>query len=224
MEGSATVSAEGQIIRVLIVDDHPVVRQGLQSLLSSFPDILVIGEADSCQGGLEQAALLQPDVVLLDIRMPGGVSGIEVTRQLRRQNPTAEILILTAYEDDEYLVQALHAGAHGYLLKSASHETLAKAIRDAHGGRRVLSPSLVDRVLRQFEELGTDREASTPGLSESELEILRLLSQGATNKEIGDMLSYSEATAKRKVGEILSKLGVQNRAQAVAEAMKRGLM
>ena len=217
------MSGEGKIIRVLIVDDHPVVRQGLQSLLSNFPDILVIGEADSCQGGLEQAALLQPDVVLLDIRMPG-VSGIEVTRQLRRQNPTAEILILTAYEDDEYLIRALHAGAHGYLLKSASHEILAEAIRDAYGGRRVLSPSLVDRVLRQFEDLGTDREASTLGLSESELEILRLLSQGATNKEIGDMLSYSEATAKRKVGEILSKLGVQNRAQAVAEAMKRGLM
>lgn len=223
MEGSATVSAEGQIIRVLIVDDHPVVRQGLQSLLSSFPGILVIGEADGSQGGLEQAALLQPDVVLLDIRMPG-MSGIEVTRQLRRQNPTAKILILTAYEDDEYLVQALHAGAHGYLLKSASHETLAEAIRDAHGGRRVLSPSLMDRVLRQFEELGTESEAGAPRLSESELEILRLLSQGATNKEIGDMLSYSEATAKRKVGEILSKLGVQNRAQAVAEAMKRGLM
>jgi len=217
------MSGEGKIIRVLIVDDHPVVRQGLQSLLSNFPDILVIGEADCCQGGLEQAALLQPDVVLLDIRMPG-VSGIEVTRRLRRQNPTAEILILTAYEDDEYLVQALHAGAHGYLLKSASHETLAEAIRDAHGGRRVLSPSLVDRVLRQFDELGTQREASTPALSESELEILRLLSQGATNREIGDVLSYSEATAKRKVGEILSKLGVQNRAQAVAEAMKRGLM
>ena len=223
MDGSVTMSAEGKIIRVLIVDDHPVVRQGLQSLLSNFPDILVIGEADCCQGGLEQAALLQPDVVLLDIRMPG-VSGIEVTRRLRRQNPTAEILILTAYEDDEYLVQALHAGAHGYLLKSASHEILAEAIRDAHGGRRVLSPSLVDRVLRQFDELGTQREASTPALSESELEILRLLSQGATNREIGDVLSYSEATAKRKVGEILSKLGVQNRAQAVAEAMKRGLM
>ena len=217
------MSGEGKIIRVLIVDDHPVVRQGLQSLLSNFPDILVIGEADCCEGGLEQAALLQPDVVLLDIRMPGA-SGIEVTRQLRRQNPTAEILILTAYEDDEYLVQALHAGAHGYLLKSASHENLAEAIRDAHGGRRVLSPSLVDRVLRQFDEPGTQREASTPALSESELEILRLLSQGATNREIGDVLSYSEATAKRKVGEILSKLGVQNRAQAVAEAMKRGLM
>ena len=217
------MSGEGAIIRVLIVDDHPVVRQGLQSLLSNFPDITVVGDADCSRDCLEQAAHLQPDVVLLDIRMPGA-SGIEIIGQLRRQNPTTAILILTAYENDEYLAQALHAGAHGYLLKSASHENLAEAIRDARGGRRVLSPSLVDRVLRKFEDLGTDREASMLGLSESELEILRLLSQGATNKEIGDVLSYSEATAKRKVGEILSKLGVQNRAQAVAEAMKRGLM
>lgn len=217
------MSGEGEIVRVLIVDDHPVVRQGLQSLLSSFSDILVTGEADSCQGALEQAALLQPDVVLLDIRMPG-VSGIEVTRQLRRQNPTAKILILTAYEDDEYLVRALHAGVHGYLLKSASHETLAEAIRDAHGGRRVLSPSLVDGVLRHFEELVKEQPGSRLCLSDFELAVLRLLSQGATNKEIADVLGYSEATAKRKIGEILSKLGAGNRAQAVAEAIKRGLI
>jgi len=217
------MSAEGQTIRVLIVDDHPVVRQGLQSLLSNFPDILVTGEADSCQDALEQAALLQPDVVLLDIRMPG-MSGTEVTRELRRQNPTAKILILTAYEDDEYLVRALHAGAHGYLLKSASHETLAEAIREAHSGRRVLSPSLVNGVLRRFEELVTEREASGPGLREPELEILQLLSQGATNKEIADTIFCSEATVKRRIGDILSKLGVGNRAQAVAEAMKRGLI
>jgi len=217
------MSGEGEIIRVLIVDDHPVVRQGLQSLLSNFPDILVTGEAGSCQGALAQAALLQPDVILLDIRMPG-VSGIEVARQLRRENPAAKILILTAYEDDEYLAQALQAGAHGYLLKNASHETLAEAIRDAHGGLRVLSPSLVDGVLRQFEELVTEREASRPGLREAELEILRLLSQGATNKEIADAIFCSEATVKRRVGDILSKLRVGNRAQAVAEAMKRGLI
>ncbi len=217
------MSEAGEKVRVLIVDDHPVVRQGLQSLLSSFPDILVVGEADSGQAALEQAARLQPDVVLLDIRMPGQ-SGIDVIGQLRWQNPRAKVLILTAYEDEEVLLRALQAGAHGYLLKNASHETMAEAIRDAHRGLRVLSPSLVDGVLRQFEELLKERRASQRCLAESELEILRLLSEGATNKEIADVLYCSEATAKRRIGEILSKLGVHNRAQAVAEAIKRGLI
>ena len=213
----------GKPIRVLIVDDHPVVRQGLQSLLSNYSDIQVAGEADTGLRALEVAALLQPDVVLLDIRLPGA-NGTDVTRQLRRQNPKARIIILTAYEDDEYLIEALQAGAHGYLLKSASHETLAEAIRNAHAGRRVLSPSLVDGVLRQFEELAKESLVSQSGLSESELEILPLLAEGATNKEMAERLYWSEATVKRKMKDILAKLEVSNRAQAVAEAMKRGLI
>ena len=210
-------------IRVLIVDDHPVVRQGLQSLLSNYPDIQVVGEADTGLRALEEAALLQPDVVLLDIRLPGA-SGMDVARQLRQQNPQARIIILTAYEDDEYLIGALQAGAHGYLLKSTSHETLAEAIRNAHAGRRVLSPSLVDGVLRQFEELAKESLVSQSGLSESELEILPLLAEGATNKEMAERLYWSEATVKRKIGDTLAKLEVSNRAQAVAEAIRRGLI
>ncbi len=210
-------------IRVLIVDDHPVVRQGLQSLLSNYPDIQVAGEADTGLGALEEAALLQPDVVLLDIRLPGA-SGMDVARQLRQQNPQARIIILTAYEDDEYLIGALQAGAHGYLLKSTSHQTLAEAIRNAHAGRRVLSPSLVDGVLRQFEELARESLVSQSGLSESEFEILPLLAEGATNKEMAERLYWSEATVKRKIGDTLAKLGVSNRAQAVAEAIRRGLI
>lgn len=210
-------------IRVLIVDDHPVVRQGLQSLLSNYPDIQVAGEADTGLRALEEAARLQPDVVLLDIRLPGA-NGIDVTRQLRRQNPQARIIILTAYEDDEYLIGALQAGAHGYLLKSASHQTLAEAIRNAHAGRRVLSPGLVDGVLRQFEALAKESLVSQSGLSESELEIVQLLAEGASNKEMAERLYWSEATVKRKMGDILAKLEVSNRAQAVAEAIKRGLI
>jgi DNA-binding NarL/FixJ family response regulator len=210
-------------IRVLIVDDHPVVRQGLQSLLSNYPDIQVAGEADTGLRALEEAARLQPDVVLLDIRLPGA-SGMDVARQLRRQNPQTRIIILTAYEDDEYLIGALQAGAHGYLLKSASHQTLAEAIRNAHAGRRVLSPSLVDGVLRQFEELAKESLVSQSGLSESELKILPLLAEGATNKEMAERLYWSEATVKRKMRDILAKLEVNNRAQAVAEAIKRGLI
>lgn len=210
-------------IRVLIVDDHPVVRQGLQSLLSNYPDIQVAGEADTGLRALEEAARLQPDVVLLDIRLPGA-NGIDVTRQLRRQNPQARIIILTAYEDDEYLIGALQAGAHGYLLKSASHQTLAEAIRNAHAGRRVLSPGLVDGVLRQFEALAKESLVSQSGLSESELEIVQLLAEGASNKEMAERLYWSEATVKRKMRDILAKLEVSNRAQAVAEAIKRGLI
>ncbi len=213
----------GKPIRVLIVDDHPVVRQGLQSLLSNYPDIQVAGEADTGLSALEQAALLQPDVVLLDIRLPGA-SGIDVTRQLRRHNPQARIIILTAHEDDEYLIGALQAGAHGYLLKSTSHQTLTEAIRNAHAGLRVLSPNLVDGVLRQFKELARESLVSQSGLSESELEMLRLLAEGATNKEMAERLYWSEATVKRKIGDILAKLEVSNRAQAVAEAVRRGLI
>jgi len=217
------VRETGKPIRVLIVDDHPVVRQGLQSLLSNYPDIQVAGEADTGLSALEQAALLQPDVVLLDIRLPGA-SGIDVTRQLRRHNPQARIIILTAHEDDEYLIGALQAGAHGYLLKSTSHQTLTEAIRNAHAGLRVLSPNLVDGVLRQFKELARESLVSQSGLSESELEMLRLLAEGATNKEMAERLYWSEATVKRKIGDILAKLEVSNRAQAVAEAVRRGLI
>ena len=149
---------------------------------------------------------------------------MDVARQLRRQNPQARIIILTAYEDDAYLVGALQAGAHGYLLKSASHGTLAEAIRNAHAGRRVLSPNLVDGVLRQFEALARESLVSQSGLSGSELDILRLLAEGATKNEIAERLYWSEATVKRKIRDILAKLEVSNRAQAVAEAIRRGLI
>jgi DNA-binding NarL/FixJ family response regulator len=210
-------------IRVLIVDDHPIVRQGLQSLLSNYSDIQVTGEADTGVDALREAALQQPDVVLLDIRMPGA-NGIDIARQLRRQSPQARIIILTAYDDEEYLAGALQAGAHGYLLKNASHETLAEAIRDTYAGQRVLSPSLIDGVLRQFQEVARESLISQSGLSESELEILQLLAAGATNKDIAERLYWSEVTAKRKVGDILLKMGSSNRAQAVAEAIRRGLI
>ncbi len=210
-------------IRVLVVDDHPVVRHGLRSLLANHDDIQIVGEAGSASEAFQMASSAHPDVVLLDIRMPG-YSGIDVAQQLRRAHPTLRVLILTAYEDDEYLFGALRAGAHGYLLKSSSHDVLASAIRAVHRGERLLSPGLVDRVLKEFEDLAKERAHHESGLSDQELQVLRHIAEGATNKEIAERMFWSEVTVKRKVEDIFAKLNVANRAQAVAEAIRRGLI
>ncbi|MFQ6013867.1 MAG: response regulator [Anaerolineae bacterium] len=210
-------------IRVLVADDHPVVRQGLRSLLSSFSDIEVVGEASTSFAVVEQVREVKPDVVLLDILMPGP-NGIEIARQLRRAQPEVKIIILTTYDDDEYLYGALQAGAHGYLLKSASHEMLASSIRSVYKGERLLSPQLVGKVLQQFEELAKEKARHESQLSDLELQVLSLIAEGATNKEIAKRLYWSEVTVKRKIQDILGKLEVVNRAQAVAEAIKRGLI
>lgn len=210
-------------IRVLVADDHPVVRQGLRSLLASYDDIQVIGEAESGFSVMEQAGSLQPDVVLLDIRMIGS-DGIAIAHQLRQSYPDIKVIILSTYDDDEYLFGALQAGVHGYLLKSVSHDILASSIRSVYGGERLLSPTLIDKVLHQFEELAKERARHESGLSDQELQVLEEVAQGATNKEIAEKLYWSEVTVKRKIQDILAKLNVSNRAQAVAEAIRRGLI
>ncbi len=210
-------------IRVLVVDDHPVVRLGVQHLLSSDPDLEVVGEADTGPRALEQVAALRPDIVLLDIRMPGS-DGVEVTQQLRRTYPDVKILILTAYRDEEYLLGALRAGAHGFLLKQASHETLAEAIRKVHAGERQLSPALISRVLEEFEAMARAQIAKESELTDTELQILNHIAAGDTTKEIAEKLHWSEATVNRRIQDILIKLYVSNRAHAVAEAIRRGLI
>ncbi|MCS6845698.1 MAG: response regulator transcription factor [Caldilineales bacterium] len=210
-------------IRVVLVDDHPVVRQGVRSLLANHPDIQVIGEADSAAALLALLAERQPDVVLLDVRLPGK-NGIDLAHQLKREWPAIKIIVLTTYEDDEYLFGALRAGAEGYLLKSASPEMLAGAIRQVAAGERLLSPSLVGRLMQEFSAMAKAQARAEAGLSDQELEVLRLIAAGATNREIADRLYWSEITVKRKVQDILTKMGVANRSQAVAEAVKRGLI
>lgn len=210
-------------IRVLVVDDHPVVRLGVWHLLSSDPDLEVVGEADTGPRTLEQVAALQPDVVLLDIRMPGS-DGVEITQQLRRACPDVKILILTAYRDEEYLLGALRAGAHGFLLKQASHETLAEAIRKVHAGERQLSPTLISRVLEEFEAMARAQIAKESELTDTELQILSHIAAGDTTKKIAEKLHWSETTVNRRIQDILIKLGVSNRAHAVAEAIRRGLI
>ncbi len=210
-------------IRVLLVDDHPIVRQGVRSVLASHPDIVVVGEADSGTALFAALAERQPDVILLDVRLPG-LNGVEITQRLKREWPAVKVIILTTYEDEEYLFGALRAGAEGYLLKSASPEVLASAIRQVAAGERLLSPALVGKVMREFGALARAQAQTEAGLSPQEIEVLRLIAAGATNREIADRLYWSEVTVKRKVQDILEKLGVANRPQAVAEALRRGLL
>ena len=210
------------MIRVLIVDDHPMVRRGLQSLLSSYSDIVVVGEAGDGAAAL-QAAGLSPEVILLDIQLPG-LDGVEVARQLRRVMPAAKIIALTAYENEEYVLKAMRAGAYAYLLKSTSDETVIEAIRLVHQGKRILSPTLMDGVLRQFQTLAQTQARYESGLSEEDVRVLALIAQGATNEEIASETHWSERTVKREIEQIMSKLGARNRAQAAAEAIKRGLV
>ncbi|HLC29391.1 MAG TPA: response regulator transcription factor [Dehalococcoidia bacterium] len=210
-------------IRVLIVDDHPVVLQGLEAMLSHYPDVQVVAQATSGASALRYAERLQPDVVLLDIRMPGS-NGVQVARRLKQTFTEMKVLILTTYEEDEYLFGALEAGADGYLLKTASPEELSEAIRKVHSGTRLLSPDLVGKVLKQFESVTREKVRLESGLSLQEISVLELVADGATNKEIAERLYWSEITVKRKLQDIVHKLGASDRTQAVAEGMRRGLI
>ncbi len=211
------------MIRVLMVDDHPIVRQGVRSLLSTCADLALVGEAEDAAQALDLARTTQPDVILLDIRMPG-TSGVEAVRALFRQAPQAKILILTSFEDDEYISQALQSGVHGYVLKSASDETLAGAVRAVQRGERVLSPAVPGRVVEQFSDLSRARARQALGLTDEETRLLALLAAGASNPKIAAELYLSETTVKRKLQDIFEKLNVTTRAQAAAEAARRGLV
>ena len=210
-------------IRILVVDDHPIVRQGVRSVLSNHADLAIVGEADSAASLFASLGSLQPDVVLLDIRMPGQ-NGIETTQRLKHERPDAKVIILTTYDDDEFLFGALRAGADGYLLKSTSHEVLAASIRQVAHGERLLSPSLVGKVMGEFQTLAKEKARADSGLTDQELQILKMIAAGATSKEMAEKMYWSEATVKRKVQDIIEKMGASNRAQAVAEANRRGLL
>ena len=204
-------------IRVLIVDDHQVVREGLQRMLKLEDDIQVVGEATNMEEAFTQAELLSPDIILMDIKMPG-TDGVEATRKLKERQPACKIIMLTLYE--EYLTQAIEAGAEGYLLKDIKREELVSAIRAVQQGRTPLSP-LSRESLTEFATLIS---AGRSYLTERELAILRLIANGATTNEIGAQLFLSQATIKRDTRRIFDKLGVHNRSEAVAEAYKKKLI
>jgi DNA-binding NarL/FixJ family response regulator len=211
------------VISVLLVDDHPVVVEGLRKVLATAGDIDVTGEAHDAAHAIEQARLLSPDVVLLDLRMPGA-SGVQAVRRMREQSVNAAVIILTSYGDQAYVRQALEAGADGYLLKSTRPEDLIASIRSAARGRRALSPELLDGVLADLSGLAREQTRRDSDLNEEDLEILRLASQGQTNREIGDTLNKSEIAIKKRLQIIYSKLNVVDRAHAVAESIRRGLI
>ncbi|HLA42316.1 MAG TPA: response regulator transcription factor [Aggregatilineales bacterium] len=210
-------------IRILIVDDHMVVRRGIRSLLSNYADFEIVGEAGDVATGSQQIQQLTPDVVLLDVRLPDE-SGLELLRQIRHDQLETRVLILTSFDDEEYITTALRDGADGYILKSVSDEMLCGAIRAVYRDERVLSPQVTEQIIQQF-VMEQDKPAQVEtGFSEAELEILRLLVNGASNDQIAAELYMSLTSVKRKLRIIFSKLNVQNRAQAAAEAVQRDLV
>lgn len=210
-------------IRVLVVDDHPIVRQGVRNLLATCADMVLVGEADSAAQALALVEAVRPNVILLDIRMPE-MSGVEAVRPLMHRAPEARIIMLSSFDDEDYVTQALQQGVQGYVLKSASDETLTSAVRAAHRGERVLSPPVVNRVVERFTHLSREHAVHQLGLSAEEMRILRQLVGGASNPRIAAELYLSETTVKRKLQDIFEKLGVTTRAQAAAEAVRRGLV
>jgi DNA-binding NarL/FixJ family response regulator len=207
------------VIRVLVVDDHPIVRQGLVSVLSDEDDLEVVGEAGSGREAIGLVARLRPDVVLLDLEMDD-IDGIEAIPQLRSAHAAVGVLVFTAYDTDERVLGAIRAGARGYLLKGASAEEIARGIRSVASGGSYLEPRVASKVLAEVN--APRRTGST--LSEREREVLRLVADGLPTKQIAASLAISERTVKFHVNSIFHKLGADNRAQAVALAAQRGLL
>ncbi|MFE1955977.1 response regulator [Streptomyces sp. NPDC059524] len=207
-------------ISLLIVDDHPVVRNGLRGMFESAPGFTVLGEAADGVEGVARAAELDPDVVLMDLRMPGG-GGVDAIRELTRRGARARVLVLTTYDTDSDTLPAIEAGATGYLLKDAPREELFTAVRAAAEGRTVLSPAVASRLVTAVR---TPAAPADETLSAREREVLLLVSKGTSNKEIARELFISEATVKTHLTHIYAKLGVKDRAAAVAVAYDRKIL
>jgi DNA-binding NarL/FixJ family response regulator len=214
------------VIRVLIVDDEPLVRGGVRMILESEHDIEIVGEAADGNDALEQAHALTPDIVMLDIRMPG-LDGIETTRRLLERKAAPRILILTTFDLDEYVYEAMKAGASGFLLKNVPPAKLVDAVRTVADGDALLAPAITRRMIERFVQrapVGAGRPAQLAELTERELDVLRLIARGLSNAEIGKALFLSEATVKSHVNRILTKLDLRDRTQATVLAYETGLI
>lgn len=201
-------------IRVLVVDDHFVVRMGLVAAINMEDDMVVVAEASDCQQALEQYRKFNPDIVVMDLRMPD-MDGIASTRLLCRETPAARVIIFSSFGGDDNIRRALEAGAHAYVIKSGPQAELMAAIHSVHEGKFYLTPALAADLAKNV---------SRPGLNNEELDVLRLVVGGRSNKEIADQLNVSEITVKRRVGHILQKLGASDRTQAATVAIQRGII
>jgi two-component system, NarL family, response regulator LiaR len=210
-------------VTVLLVDDHAIVRQGVRAYLDTQPDLQVVGEAGSGTEAIRLAAEQAPDVVLMDLVMPG-MDGVEATRRLKQASPRSQVIVLTSYHQDEHIFPAIRAGALSYLLKDVGPAELAEAVRKAAHGEAVLHPQVAARVVQELQ--GASRDALNPftDLSDRELEVLKLIAAGASNEQIAEKLVISEKTVKSHVSNILSKLHVADRTQAAVYAWREGVV
>lgn len=216
-------------ITVLIVDDHTVAREGLRAMLDNDERVLVVGEASDGQEALNLVAKLRPKVVLMDIRMPH-IDGLEATRSIKAEHPTTSVIIITSYDEDPLVIAALRAGAAGYLLKDASRDLLRHTIAAVANGGILVKAALLRKAINSFAQVAQPASHSSPGrqgvddLSEREQEVLKLLAEGRTNKEIGDTLAVAEVTVKKYVQSIIAKLRVSDRTHAAVTGIRIGLI
>lgn len=201
-------------IRILVADDHPIVRDGLNAVINDQPDMQVIAEASNGREALKLALQIRPDVMLIDLRMPQ-LDGLEAIIAIHNEWPQARVIILTTYDGDEDIYRALQAGAHAYLLKGVPRAELLETIRAVHAGNRRIPPAVAAKLAERI---------STSGLTDREMEVLELIVAGQNNKEIGNSLSITEGTVKAHVNNILRKMGVKDRTQAATEALRRGIV
>jgi len=212
------------VIRVLVVDDHELMRRGMCAVLDEQEDFEVVGQAETGNMAVMLAKQLQPDIVLLDIFL-GNANGLDIAQQLQRGCPQSRIVIVTGYMEESYLLRAMRIGVHGYLQKALPVSELLAALRSVYRGERVIGePRAITRVLSEYERLTKEQERVRSGLSDLEIELVRLAAEGCSNKEIAARQFWSEVTVKRKMQDIYRKLQVTDRAQAVAESMRMGLI
>ncbi len=209
-------------IRILIADDHTLVRQALSQMLQTEPDFEIVGQASDGEEAFQKAKVLDPHIVLMDIHMPRGREGIEATRRITEHNPRIGVVMLTMERQDEYLIEAIKAGAKGYLLKNANSQELVEAIRAVAAGEAQLDPAMARRVLEEFRRLSHAEHTDIIHLTEREKEILQLVARGASNHEIAKKLEISEKTVRNRLSVIFDKLHINNRTQAALYALRAG--
>lgn len=210
-------------IRIAIADDHPLLREAMRNVLEQHEDMEVLGEASDGEEAVKLSSELKPDIIVMDIVMPK-LSGIEATKQIRKVSPATAVLVLTAYDDDRYVIGLLEAGAAGYLLKSARGEVLVKAIRAVHAGESVLHPAIIAKILKYRMEIeaGGGAQKTEEQLSDRELEILKLTAKGMSNKDIANRLFLSVRTVKAHLSNIFNKMAVASRTEAIVKGAREG--